>query len=638
MTSPSAPEPCCSALGRKPRSVLPKLARRYLSAGLAALAVVFTGGAVVVATPTPAAAVLGSRPLISYNMQGATSGQDSKWTTIIGGYIQQTEVVALQEAGATPPGALVANIPLNVVGLPAFGRANYVQHHRWQFGFAGYEVYFLQTDPNGTDADGDPTYVGGRNNIALVTQRAADEVTAIPNPVAGGRAALGVRFGDTWYFSFHARSLGGTRNESADMISEVDDFIINRGLNENWVVLGDFNRAPGDLRADLDQDFLPGTIYAALDGNGNPLPTQQSGHALDYAVSSEAVDGTMTARLAGASADHYAFALGQLRGGAEPNLRYETDRAVEGMEAGGVLDAFREQTGNNTNIISYHRKGGANQAWILDFYNDNTIRFRGRASQRCIDIRDSPTAVAGRPLVLWDCSDLASQRWYPIAAGDSEVQLRSLFLPYLCMDVEGAPTTPDAGNVIVWPCHVASNERWLFTPADEAITDNPTPIDMSANYTLPSTIENMRAGGVLDAFHARTENNTDIISFHRTGGANQGWNLNWITASSLTIEGVGSNRCIDVHNSNTITAGRELVLFDCTGQASQVWMVEQLADGQVSLRNGSHPDLCMDIRGAPATPDEGHLIVWPCTGLANQEFMFTSFDPTGTPEPEQAEF
>jgi Ricin-type beta-trefoil lectin domain len=101
---------------------------------------------------------------------------------------------------------------------------------------------------------------------------------------------------------------------------------------------------------------------------------------------------------------------------------------------------------------------------------------------------------------------------------------------------------------------------------------------------------------------------------------------------------VGSNRCIDVHNSNAITADRELVLFDCTGQASQVLLVEQRTDGQVSLRNESHPDLCMDIRGAPPTPDGGHLIVWPCSGEANQEFMFTSFDPTGTPEPEQAEY
>jgi hypothetical protein len=104
--------------------------------------------------------------------------------------------------------------------------------------------WHLQTDANSMDPTDPRYYVGGRNNIALVTQREADEVTAIANPVNRGRAAIGVQFGDTWYFSFHARSLGGTRNESADMISLVDDFVIDRQRNEHWVVLGDFNRDP----------------------------------------------------------------------------------------------------------------------------------------------------------------------------------------------------------------------------------------------------------------------------------------------------------------------------------------------------------------------------------------------------------
>jgi len=638
MRPSSAPEPFHLILGRRLRSLMARLAQRRLSAGLTAVAALVAAGAVVLATPSPAAAVLGNLPLISYNMQGATSGQDSKWTTTIGGYIQRTEVVALQEAGPTPPGSFVANIPLFGLGLPPFGRASFVQHHRWRFGFASYEVYFLQTDPNGTDANGNPRYVGGRNNIALVTQRAADEVTAVANPAAGGRAALGVRFGDTWYFSFHARSLGGAPNDGPNMLGLLNAFVTGRGMNENWVVLGDFNRDPRDLRADLNQDFLPGTIYTALDGNGNPLPTQQNGHALDYLVASENLNGIQANRLAGASADHYAFALGQLRGGAEPNTRYQTDRAVEGMEAGGVLDAFEGGTANSTNIISYHRDGGANQAWSLDFYNDNTVRFRGRASQRCIDISDSDTATAGRPLVLWDCSDQASQRWYPDAAGDSEVQLRSVLRPDLCMDVDGAPTTPDAGNVIVWPCHVASNERWLFTPADAATQSTATPIDLSANYTLPSTVEGMEAGGVLDASDGGTSNNTEIISFHRDGGSNQGWNLDWLTRDIVRFRGVGSNRCIDIHNSNTATAGRPLVLWNCSGQPSQLWRVEQLTDAQVLLQNLSRPDLCMDVSGAPHTPDAGNIIVWPCTGAVNQTFLLTSFDPTGTPEPDQAEF
>src|SRR5262249_20136746 len=47
--------------------------------------------------------------------------------------------------------------------------------------------------------------------------------------------------------------------------------------------------------------------------------------------------------------------------------------------------------------------------------------------------------------------------------------------------------------------------------------------------------------------------------------------------------------------------------------------------------NVAHPDLCLDIHGAPTDPTMGHLIVWPCNGQANQQWMFTSFDPTGTP-------
>jgi hypothetical protein len=324
-------------------------------------------------------------------MQGATSGQDSKWVTTVGGYLRQTEVVALQEAGSTPPGHLVANIPLPGVQLPPVGRANYVQHHRWQFGFEAYEVYFLQTDTtNGS-------YEGGRVNTALVTQREADEVTAVVNPVAGGRPALGVRFGDTWYFSFHARA--HANNDAAAMVAEINATIGAQG--QNWVVLGDFNEEPNDLAAALAGQYgIMPPIYAARDANGGYLPTQQSGRALDYAVASENAAGIQTNRLPGASSDHYAFALGALRAAAEPSIRFHSDRAVENMQAGGVLDASGGGTGNFTDILSYHRDSGDNQAWSLDFYNDNTVRFRGRASQRCMT---SATATPPPPGERWSC-------------------------------------------------------------------------------------------------------------------------------------------------------------------------------------------------------------------------------------------
>jgi endonuclease/exonuclease/phosphatase family metal-dependent hydrolase len=583
----------------------------------AALTVAFGTAAGALVAPAPATAALGDQPLVSYNMQGATSGQDSKWTTTVGGYVERAEVVALQEAGASPPGTFVQNIAQPA--LPQHGNQGFVQHHRWQFGHASYEVYFLQTDANGG------TGVGGRVNTALVTQRPADEVTAVPNPDPNGRAALGVRFGDTWYYSFHARSMGGQPNDAPAMIAAVDATV---PINQTWVVLGDFNREPQQLQPTLAQ---PWPIYAAQDGQGRYLPTQQSGHALDYAVARANVAGVQLNRLGGASSDHYAFALGALRAAAEPTARYHSDRAVESMQAGGVLDADHEGTGNDTGIVSHHRTGGPNQTWGLDFYDDNTVRFRGRASGRCIDIHHSDTAEAGRDLVLWDCNDTGNQRWHADAEGNDEVRLRNVAHPDLCLDVAGAPSTPDAGPIVVWGCNDTANQRWLFTPAAAGTDVDRSPPDLSARRG-PSTVENIRAGGVMDADHGRTDNGTGIVSYHRTGAANQGWNLDWYGRDKVRLRGVGSNRCVDIRHSDTAEAGRDLVLWDCNDTATQQWRTEQLDGGLVLLHNASHPELCVDVSGAPDVPDAGKMIVWPCAGSPNQQFLLTPFDPTGTPE------
>jgi hypothetical protein len=208
------------------------------------------------------------------------------------------------------------------------------------------------------------------------------------------------------------------------------------------------------------------------------------------------------------------------------------------------------------------------------------------------------------------------------------------------MDVAGAPSTPDAGNIIVWPCTDAANQRWLLTPAAATFDIDRQPVSLADNYPLPSTIEGLEAGGVLDAYRGRTGNSTNIISYHRNGASNQGWNLDWYSRSQYSwdqvrFRGQGSNRCIDIHNSNSATAGRELVLWDCTDQASQQWRAVPLDNGQVVLANASRPDLCMDVAGAPHTPDAGNIIVWPCTASVNQQFLLTAFDPNGTPEPDR---
>jgi len=586
---------------------------------LLAFAVLVACAAVAVIAPVRAFAALGDLPLITYNMQGATSGQDSKWTTTVGGYIARTEIVALQEVGPTPPppapGTIITNIPLPGVGLPPVGNAGFAQHVSWRSGFVNYEVYFLQTDPNGG------TYVGGRNNVALVTQRPADEVTAIANPAPGGRAALGVRFGGTWYFTLHARAIAN--NEADLMVATIANFAAGQG--RDWVVLGDFNREPGNL-----------AVPAGSQTYNTGLPTQQSGRELDYMVAPIA-GGVQVNRLAGASADHYAVALGALRAAAEPTARFQSDRAMESMSAGGVLDAYRGGTSSGTPIISFHRDHGANQSWIPEFYNDNTMRLRGRDSQRCIGFVSRASDPFSRLLSLLDCSDTSNDRWFPEYVGDNEFQLRWLADLSLCMNVRGAPDKPDGPEIILYACQDTANERWLFTPADATTDPSFSLIDLSQNYTLPATMESLQAGGVLDAERGGTANGTQIISYHRNGGSNQGWNLDWYSLDTVRFHGVGSDRCIDPASADP-GSGTLLTLADCSFSATQLWRAEQISNGQVVLRNYSRPLLCMDIQGGPNEPDRGDLILYNCTATPNQQWLFTSFDPTGTPVPDQPEF
>ncbi|MEV6776412.1 hypothetical protein [Streptomyces syringium] len=213
----------------------------------------------------------------------------------------------MRRPGWSGPGRFQGTIP--VPGLPQVGRAGYVQHHRWAHRFADYEVYFLQTDRMGGRC------TGGRNNVAVVTQRTPDQVTAVPSPIADGRAALGVRFGDDWYFTFHARptSRNNPSNESDVMLARIAAFV-NQVPGRSWTVGADFNNEPGNFA------LPPAACRPAPTAYTTGLPTHEGRRELDYVVASVNIPNHPRRRLDGASADHWAVAVavGGMRAGGEP--------------------------------------------------------------------------------------------------------------------------------------------------------------------------------------------------------------------------------------------------------------------------------------------------------------------------------
>ncbi|WP_189892257.1 FG-GAP-like repeat-containing protein [Streptomyces xantholiticus] len=286
-----------------------------LLAPLLALVTAATSLVAVTGTPTPAhAAPLQGTTLITWNMQGENAGHISggKWQNTVRPYMRQVPIMLLQEVGAGPPSSM--ENPDTRQPVPSIARTtadghtyrNAVWNPEGRFRPRPYEVNFLQTDSNG----GSDT--GGRVNIAVITAQVPDEVRVVDNPIAAGRRALGVRFDNDWYFTFHGLSGGG--GDSARMLDAIDDAVTAWGSADGrfygWTVGGDFNTDPDTLGGRTD--FPPN---AAVYNTGQA--THQGGGELDYAVSDHIINGLNARRLNGAGSDHYPVQVGGLRGAAE---------------------------------------------------------------------------------------------------------------------------------------------------------------------------------------------------------------------------------------------------------------------------------------------------------------------------------
>lgn len=504
---------------------IPFLAAILIGTLAPATAIVVGPGSAAYASP------LASTPLITYNMQGATSGSDSKWTTTVGGYIRAAEIVTLQEAGPTPPGQSVAIT--TIPALPQVGRAGFIQHNRWQFGHESYEVYFLQTDPNGG------SFTGGRNNLAIVTQRPADEITAVPNPVAGARPALGVRFGNDWYFTVHAQALGGQPNDAQALTNAVAGFVAGRGLAEQWTIAGDFNLQPGQFPPPLGS-----TIY------NNGQPTQQNGRELDYAIGSVNIPNHPVTRQPGASADHYAVAVGALRAAAQPQRLFTTPRTLENMQDGAVIETYFEGTSNGTPVTAFRRTGSPTQEWNLEFYANGHLRIR-LGEGRCVMPRLDVNALTFifRP-VLQDCTDSGVQQWRLEDVGDEQYEIRSEVIGW-CLDV-GNSQFPVAVDLHLQSCDPGRPaQHWLLSPGG-----TPDPTEMGTDTDdLPVAfpdggLENAATKQLLDHAHRSVFSPVTTTPHHSQQAQPQHFAFDWLGGGVLQIRDPDHNECLAEEDNN----------------------------------------------------------------------------------------
>lgn len=225
---------------------------------------------IILISPSTLLAALTDYKIATWNLQGASALTESKWNINVRQLISgegAVDILMVQEAGSPPESAMDTGRVINSPGIP-------IRELTWNMGSNSRPqqvfIYFAQIDA-----------LGGRVNLAITSNRRADEVIVLPPPTAVSRPVIGIRIGSDAFFSVHA--LAGRGVDAPAIVTSVFNFFRNSQRPEiqatNWMIAGDFNRAPDSLRGALETPERNNTQILSPEA-----PTQRSGGILDYAI------------------------------------------------------------------------------------------------------------------------------------------------------------------------------------------------------------------------------------------------------------------------------------------------------------------------------------------------------------------
>ena len=119
------------------------------------------------------------------------------------------------------------------------------------------------------------------------------------------------------------------------------------------------------------------------------------------------------------------------------------------------------------------------------------------------------------------------------------------------------------------------------------------------------------AGKCLDVPGSTTTAGTQLQIYSCSGQANQTWTRT--SSNQLTATVGGQTLCLDASGNGT-SAGTKVVTWSCNGGANQQWTVN--SNGTVT---GGQSGLCLDVTGA-STANGALVELWTCNGGSNQQW------------------
>ncbi|WBB80371.1 hypothetical protein O7606_03040 [Micromonospora sp. WMMD882] len=401
--------------------------------------------------------------VLTWNMEGAGSGGDggyqNKYSTVVGFLSQGGLVAALQEAGSPPAGSAheMARHDQNVFQNHGVFPPVHEYYLGPLLGEATRHLYWLNTDTSNQGPN--------RVNLAIATAQRADEVIVVAG-AANARPALGVRIGQTVFFTVHGWS--GSGNDMPTTLANVRAHMqANPGPNGpyEWIVLGDFNREPPGLRA-----ALPANQYGVMGPPSPTHPTWGPVSSYDYAVTDF---GNGAPRLLNARtqttivlSDHhpvtYTF---DLRAAADvPPLATPTTPGQALLRNAGTTTVADAEPGGGPLVVDTAYDPSRAQQWRLDWDNEvpghlrlQRVRDGNVPDGRYLGLADA--ARDARAALSWSPS--LDQLWRPVTTGDGTYTL----LNYVTN--QALTTLPGDFLLAARDATDSPYQRWFFSSATD---------------------------------------------------------------------------------------------------------------------------------------------------------------------------
>ncbi|MEG0197157.1 MAG: cytolethal distending toxin subunit B family protein [Acinetobacter sp.] len=217
----------------------------------------------------------------TWNLQGSSASTESKWNVNVRRLVTgagAADILMIQEAGSVPSSAILTDREFSTPGIPM---NEYIWHVGTNSRPETLYIYFSRVDA-----------LANRVNLAIVTNRRADQIIVLPPPTVVSRPIIGMRLGNDVFFTAHATANGG--RDAPALVNSVFEFFDRQTdpvlQAANWMIAGDFNRLPSNLLSALDERVQTRTNFLSPDD-----PTQVSGGVLDYAITGNVVGAVTTA-------------------------------------------------------------------------------------------------------------------------------------------------------------------------------------------------------------------------------------------------------------------------------------------------------------------------------------------------------